>query len=90
MNRGIRGWLRRLRALWAIAKLISDYNRLRKRSNRDVIVLTMLDPDVALVKKLRENLNGFGITSPLLVLREGTNLRTVPETDMRRFGWHRK
>lgn len=50
----------------------------------------MPNPDVALMKRLRENLSGFGITSPLLVLREGQNLRTVTEGEMRRFGWHRR
>lgn len=79
---------RRVRGAWALASMISDYSALRKRSNRDVIVLTLPAPSRDQVERLRESLNELGLEgTPLIVLPEGTTLRRIPEDLLRRQGW---
>jgi hypothetical protein len=87
----IRRFWRRARGLWTVARLVSGFDVLQKRSNREVILFTTPNPDVSQIKSLREALDEFGMQDiPMIVLREGYTLRNIPETEMRRFGWHRR
>jgi hypothetical protein len=79
-----------VRAFWTILRLAVGYRALKQRSNREVLVLTCYSPSHKGTHELREALNEIGLgDTPLIVLRESTTLRSIPEADLRRLGWTR-
>lgn len=89
MIRLLRRTWNRLCGLATVVRLVVGVRFLRSRSNKDVLILTMPNPDRRLVLSLREELNALGIDLPMICLRKGVHIHIATEDEMRRAGWQR-